>query len=544
MAAHFNVADIFEMVVDEVPERTALVCGDYRSTYKQLEERANRLADYLRQQGIGAGDHVGLYLYNYHEYIEGMMACFKLRAVPININYRYVAEELLYLFDNADIKAVIYGREFAPLITELYDQLPLLKTLIHVQDGTDAQLNKLDTIDYPEALEQGSPARNFEERSDDDWFIVYTGGTTGMPKGVIWPHKGLIFGGLGGLGHYTGKPIETPEEAKENVHKNPMLVMLPLAPLMHGACWWAAIIALSCGQRIVLNPARSLNGEEVWELVAREEVSSISLVGDAMAIPLLDALKANPDRWEFPSLINIGSGGAVFSNWVQQDFQKIFPDIYITNVFGSSETGFQGGDNGQKSDGLGRIERGPHANVITEDHRIVEPGSGEQGYLARSGATPIGYYKDPKKTAETFITIDGTLWVLTGDLSTVDSDGTIIVYGRGANCINSGGEKIFPEEVEQAVKSHPSVFDALVVGVPDPRFTQRVAAVVHLRSGTTIDLMQLQTECRKHVAGYKVPRELHVIDHIGRAPSGKPDYFWARKVVADGGHHVETQAVN
>ena len=536
--AAFNLADIIEIVTDAVPEREALVCGEQRLCYRDLEQRANRLAHFLHRQGIGPKQHVGLYLYNCNEYIEAMLACFKLRAVPININFRYVSEELRYIIDSADLAGIIHGREFIPRLLEVREAAPKPHTFIYVEDGSDADPAPLQAWEYEAALAAEKPERDFPQRSEDDLFILYTGGTTGLPKGVMWPHKDLIFGSFGGLGFYhPDGPIKKPEDVGPRAIDGFFSRSMPLAPLMHGACWWYACISLCCGHTLVLNPNRSLDGEQVWDIAEQEKVVGISFVGDAMAIPLLDALQEHPGRWQLDSLISIGSGGAVFSESVQEAYRKIFPALMITNTFGSSETGMQGVDDGAGDSGLGRIQRGEQADVVTAEHRFVAPGSGEQGYLARSGYTPVGYYNDPQRTAETFITIDGKRWVLTGDLATVDEKGGIIIFGRGANCINSGGEKIFPEEVEQAIKAHPDVYDALVVATPDKRFTEKVTAIVQPRPSQRLCLADIQEECRRHIAGYKVPRELHLIDHIGRTPSGKPDYRWAKKI-ADAGEHL------
>ncbi len=539
---HFNLADLIEIVIDTVPaEREALVCGDARQSYAELEARANRFAHYLQQCGVTPGQHVGLYLYNCNEYLEAMLGCFKVRAVPININYRYVGEELLYVFDNADLVALVHGREFMPKIAELREQAPRLQHFLFVEDGSTEDPAMLGAREYEEALQAHSPERDFAERSDDDLFILYTGGTTGLPKGVMWPHKALLYGSLGGAGFYhPDGPIKKPEDIVVRVTEGLEMRTLPLAPLMHGACWWLACISLLLGHTVVLSEKRSLDAVHVWDLVEREKVNMLSFVGDAMAIPLLDALRAEPGRWKIDSLFGIGSGGAVFSDWVQDGFREIFPKVVVTNSFGSSETGAQGQDDGKNREegGLGRIARGEHAQVITRDGRIIEPGSGEQGYLARSGHVPIGYYNAPEKSAEIFVEAGGRNWVLTGDRATVDADGGLVIFGRGVNCINSGGEKIFPEEVEIAIKQHPAVFDALVVATPDPRFNEKVTAVVQLRADCSLDLESLQQECRKHVAGYKIPRELHVVPELTRTPSGKPDYPGARKLALSGAHLV------
>ncbi len=534
MKKAFNLADMFEMVADAVPDRQALICGDARASYQQLEQRANRLAHVLAEAGVAAGDHVGLYLYNCNEYVESMLACFKLRAVPVNVNYRYVEEELDYLFNNADLVGCIHHREFAPLIASV--NAPKLKVLVAVEDGSDGAHSSLE---YETVLAGQSGQRDFGAREDDDLFLLYTGGTTGMPKGVMWPHKNLFFAALGGGGwfHPDG-PITEPEQIAGRIGDFP-IVGMALAPLMHGACWWYACIQLLAGNTLVLNPNRSLVGEQVWEIVEKEKVNSLTIVGDAMAIPLLDALDANPDRWDLSAIFNIGSGGAVFSVSKQEAFKKHFPNCFITNSFGSSESGNMGFDSGEKKGeekGLGNVQRSDFMDVIAggdgEPHHHAV--AGEMGIFSRSGYIPVGYYNEPEKTAETFVQVEGKTWLLTGDAARLEEDGSITVFGRGSNCINSGGEKIYPEEVEEALKTHPAVYDCLVVDTPDDRFGSKVTAVVALREGFELSLESLQEEARHHVAGYKLPRELHLVDDIPRTPSGKPIYPKARELALSG----------
>ena len=543
MAKHCNIADLFEMVADKVPGRSALVCGDQRATFAELEQRANKLAHYLASRGVGPGDHVGLYLYNCNEYLEGMMACFKIRAVPINVNYRYVQEELLYIFDNADMVACIHHEEFSPHIAEVKGSAPDLKTLIYVSDESGEDPSTINSIEYEASMSDQSDARDFEERADDDLFLLYTGGTTGMPKGVMWPHKNLFYAALGGGGwfHPDG-PITEPEQIAGRIGDF-AIVGMALAPLMHGACWWYAIIQMLGGNCVVLNPQRSLDGAEVWNIVEKEKVNSLSIVGDAMAIPLLDALRDNADRWDLSSVFSIGSGGAVFSASSQDEFKERFPNVIIMNSFGSSESGNMGFDSGEKKSevkGLGNVAQSDFMDVITDEegmpHAHVKPG--ETGIFARSGHIPVGYYNDPVKTAKTFVDVGGKTWLLTGDEARLEEDGSITVYGRGSNCINSGGEKIFPEEVEEAVKAHPDVFDCLVVDTPDDRFGSKVTAVVAARKGSVLSLDSIQEEARKHVAGYKVPRELHIVPEIPRAPSGKPAYPKAKEIAVSGEYKI------
>jgi len=534
MSKTFNIADMFELVADKVGDREALICGDYRATYKEFDQRSTQMAHYLASQGVKAGDHVGLFMYNCGEYLEGMMACFKIRAVPINVNYRYVGEELSYIFTNADMVACIHGREFVDTIQDIRAQVPDLRTFVSVEDGSDGDLSILGSVDYAEALAGQSTERNFEARSDDDLFILYTGGTTGYPKGVMWPHKNVFMAAMSGGGAFSGSPCEKPEDILDKVGEFPM-GGIALAPLMHGAAWWYACIMLLAGNKLVLNHYRSLKGEEVWSIVEAEKLNLIQIVGDAMAIPLLESLKENEGRWDLSSVFNIGSGGAVFSEAKQQEFKDAFPNCFITNAFGSSESGQMGADSGDKKDdkaGLGNIVKSEFMDVIiTEEdgsYRHAQPG--EVGDFSRSGYIPRGYYNDPVKTAKTFVEVEGKTWLLTGDQAKLEEDGaSMTIYGRGSNCINSGGEKIFPEEVEQALKAHPDIYDTLVVATPHDRWGEQVTAVVSLKEGvSSVSLENVQEEARKHIAGYKVPRAIHVAKEIGRLPNGKPDYKWAK----------------
>jgi acyl-CoA synthetase (AMP-forming)/AMP-acid ligase II len=528
MTLSFNLADLIESVCDVIPDREAVIDGDRRFTYSQLDERANRLAHVLQARGIRQGDHVGLYLYNGIEYLEGTLAAFKIRAVPININYRYVEEELHYLFDNADLVALIHHREFAPRIAAVAPRIPSLKTFISVDDGSDADLSPLDAIDYEAAVAAASAARDFGERSGDDMYILYTGGTTGMPKGVMWRQEDLFFAALMGGKPY-GDPPERPDQVAENAAEGGGLITLPSAPLMHGAAQWATLIFLLSGGKIVLAPGKKFDPEAIWALVEREKVQTLQVVGDAMARPLAEALEGSTH--DLSSLIVIGSGGATFSEGVKEQLKEKLADIMLLDSFGGSEGGNQGQSVPREADSLGpRFKADETTAVLDEDLKPLPPGTGKVGMLARKGRIPLGYYKDEEKTARTFIEANGARWVVAGDMAMVEADGTVTLLGRGTNCINSGGEKIFPEEVEAALRTHPAVFDAIVVGVPDDRWGERIAAVVAPRPGESPTLESLDQHCRTHISGYKVPRELHLVDEIQRQPSGKPDYKWAKAV--------------
>lgn len=531
----FNIADLFESVVSVAGEREALVCGERRLSYAELDARANRLAHYLASQGIAAGDHVGMYMYNCAEFLEIMLACFKIRAIPINVNYRYVADELRYMFDNADLVGLFYNREFTPLVADAAAGFPALQHFVYIDDDSGKEAECLAAVSIEEAMACASPEREFAERSGDDLYIIYTGGTTGMPKGVMWRHTDLFFAGLQG-GNPGGQPITRPEELAELVEGNDSpMATLPVAPFIHGAAQWGALIGLFGGGKVVVQPGRSMRPELIWELVEAERVAIMTIVGDAMASPLADVLERPGAAYDLSSLIVIGSAGAIFSESVKERLRSKLGSTMFIDSFGSTESGHTGSmtlARSQSDSGHPCFSVADNVTVVDEDLRRLEPGSGVVGMLARKGHLPVGYYNDPEKTAKTFVEIDGERWVIPGDLATLENDGTVTVYGRGAVCINSGGEKIFPEEVEEVLKAHPSVADVLVVGVPDPRWGQKVAAVVRVRDGTRASAEELEIHCRQHVAGYKVPRLFCMVADVARQPSGKPDYKWAREVAS------------
>ena len=534
----FNMADLFENVADAVPDREAIVCADKRLAFAELDERATRMAHALSKAGVKQGDHIGLYLYNGIEYMEGMLAAFKISAVPVNINFRYVEEELYYLFENADLVGIIHHREFGPRIAAVAERLPKLKTFFAVEDGSDADCSAIGSLNYDEELANASPERDFAPRSADDLYIVYTGGTTGLPKGVMWRHQDLFFAALMGGNPY-GPPPERPEQVGENAKLGPVLTAAPAAPLMHAAAHWTALIYLLSGGKLVLTPGTGFDAGRIWKLVEQEKVQVMAIVGDAMARPLADALDEPDASYDTSSLFAIGSGGATYSEGVKAQLKKHLPNVLLLDTFGGSEGGNQGrGVEATESQTGPRFQADETSAVLDEDMKPLPPGTGKIGMLARKGRIPLGYYKDEEKTAKTFIEADGTRWVVAGDMATIEADGTITLLGRGSNCINSGGEKIFPEEVEAALRSHPKVFDAIVVGVPDQRFGERVAAVVSAREGQTPTLEELDAHCRTCFASYKVPRELHLVPSMLRSPSGKPDYPWARELAIEGEHQV------
>jgi len=521
----FNLADLYEAVADAVPDRLAVVAGHRRLTYRALDDRANRVAHYLRDVGVVPGQHVGIYSFNRAEWLESMLGCFKARVVPININYRYVVDELRYLFDNADLVALIFEAEFGPHVASVTPGLPKLRHLVQLDDGSGTVTDGLGPVDYEEALASANSSRDgLTPRSPDDLYVLYTGGTTGMPKGVMWRAEDIFFAAMGG-GNYGGPGIERPPDITSSLSAAPG-VSLALAPLMHGNAQWSAFVTLFGGNTVVLNASRRFDADEIWDLVDRESVSVISLVGDAMARPLVDALA---QRAAPASLFALVSGGAILSPSIKQELNDRAPNVAIIDAFGASETGANGAVD--VTDKGPRFQMNEWTTVITEDGEVAPVG--EIGLLARRGHVPVGYYKDAEKTAATFTVLNGVRWAIPGDRAVIEEDGKINVLGRGSQCINTGGEKVFPEEVEAVLKSHPDVFDAIVVGIPDDRWGETVAAVVAPRDGHTVTLEQLSEHCRTALAGYKVPRRVIVVDVVERTPAGKPNYRWAKKTALD-----------
>ncbi len=522
----YNLADLWEKVVDTVPEREALVCGDRRLTFAQAEERTNRLAHHLQSQGVGPGDHVALYLYNGIAYLEAMLAAFKLRAVPINVNYRYVEEELRYLLADADAKAVVFHREFAPKLVSVRPDLPQLRGFIAVDDESDAGIAALGAVEYEAALAGASPERDFAPRSADDLYILYTGGTTGMPKGVMWRAEDIFFGAFGGGG--IGNEIKEPEEIADRALEG-RTRCLAACPFMHGTAHWMAFGALYTGGCVVISPDRHLDPVRLWGLVAREEVNFLVIVGDAFARPLVEALDDGAAGVDVSCCTVVLSGGAILSPTIKGRLAEKLPGSLIIDGYGSSESGGQGqsitvaGGDVQQAP---RFSVNAQTTVLDDELRPAAPGV--VGKLARRGRIPLGYYNDPEKTAATFPVVDGVRWSVPGDHARIEDDGTITLLGRGSVSINTGGEKVYPEEVEAALKGHPKVFDAVVVGVPDERWGERVVALVQPRPGEQPDFDELDAHTRQYVAGYKAPRDVVLVDTIVRSPSGKPDYRWGK----------------
>jgi 3-oxocholest-4-en-26-oate---CoA ligase len=527
-----NIADLAEHAIDAVPDRIALICGDDQLTYAQLEEKANRLAHYLLDQGVKKDDKVGLYCRNRNEIVIAMLGIVKAGAILVNVNYRYVEGELRYLFENSDMVALVHERQYSDRVANVLPDTPNVKTVLVVEDDSDVgdeAYQSYGGVEFYSAIAQGSAERDFGERSADDIYLLYTGGTTGFPKGVMWRHEDIYRVLFGGTDFATGEFVKDEHDLAKAAAQNPPMIRYPIPPMIHGATQSAMWMSIFSGQTTVLAP--EFNADEVWRTIHDHRVNLLFFTGDAMARPLLDALVADND-YDLSSLFLLASTAALFSPSIKERLLELLPNRVITDSIGSSETGFGGTSIVAKDaphSGGPRVTIDHRTVVLDEDGNEVKPGSGVRGLIAKKGNIPVGYYKDEKKTAETFKTINGVRYAIPGDYAQVEEDGTVTMLGRGSVSINSGGEKIYPEEVEAALKGHPDVFDALVVGVPDARYGQHVAAVVQARPGARPTLSELDSFVRAEIAGYKVPRSLWLVDEVKRSPAGKPDYRWAKE---------------
>jgi len=520
----YNLAELFEAVAFADPDREVLVVGDRRLTYRQLDERANRLANVLRVAGIGPEDTVGLQLANGSEYVEGMVAAFKLRAIPVNINYRYVERELRYLYDDAGLSALLVHRAFAPRAAPVLAEHPM-RVVLDVDDGSGEE-PVAGAVPYEGALSTAAPSQpDTPGRSSDDHYLIYTGGTTGMPKGVVWRHEDIFKSAMGGGDVVqSGDFVSGPEELAKRLPENG-ITALATPPLMHAAAHWLTFHQLFTGGKVVMMPLGRFDPKEIWSTIEREGVFNIVLVGDAMVKPLMDAL-ASDSEIKADSLWVLASSGAPLSQHNKDRVAELLPGRMLIDSLGSSETGVLGA----KSEATFKLS--DQTAVLKPDGVPVTPGSSETGKVARRGHVPLRYHNDPEKSAATFVEVDGVRWALTGDEAMVEPDGSVRMLGRGSQCINTGGEKVYPEEVEEPLKAHPAVEDALVVGIPDERWGERVAAVVQLVPGAALGLEELQTHLREHVAAYKLPRDLVLVEQVVRSPAGKADYRWAKETAS------------
>jgi len=535
-----NIADLFEHAVDVVPDNPALKVGDRVATYAELERDSNRLAHYLASRGVEAGDHVAIYSKNSVEHVIAVLATVKLRATTINVNYRYVEGELDYLFDNSDSVAVIFERTYAPLVARCAPKHARLKTFVAIPDviepDDDSDISSFGGVLYADAIADQSDARDFAERSPDDLHIIYTGGTTGFPKGVMWRHEDFwrVLGG--GIDFYTGEPLSEYDQSKQ-AGQDGRMVTFPLSPLMHGGAQAGLLMHLFAGHLTILEP--KFDPQRTWEIIDENCVMLIFMTGDAMARPLIEEFErkaATGSPYSGTSLFAVSSSAAIFSPEVKERWIKALPNPVYTDSVGASETGFQGMGMQDKehisSDGP-VVGLGPNSVVLDERNRPLDLATnvGEVGRLARGGSVPVGYYKDPEKSAATFLEIDGTRYSVPGDFARIEEGNRVTLLGRGSNCVNTGGEKVYPEEVEMAIKRHPAVYDVLVVGVPDEKYGQAVAAAVQVREGMTVELEELREFLREFLSGYKLPRAMTIVPEIPRNATGKAQYPRAKELV-------------
>jgi acyl-CoA synthetase (AMP-forming)/AMP-acid ligase II len=535
----FNLARLHEAIAAVAPDRECLVFRDRRLSWADVTDRTRRLADVLRSAGLGCHrergalanwesgqDHIALYLHNGNEYLEGMLGAFKARCVPVNVNYRYVEEELVYLFENAQTRAVIYHARFAPTLARIRAKLGGVRVWIQVADESGAPLLP-GAVEYEAALATASPATPVG-LTPDDLYVLYTGGTTGMPKGVLWRQQDIFRAAL------YPRPTATCEEVVAHA-ENGEIRALPAPPFMHGAAHWAAFNLWFVGGTIVVqsHPDR-LDPADIWSTVARERVSALTIVGDAFGRPLADELRRG--RYDVSSLRILTSGGAILTAALKRELLELLPGVRLLDALGSSESGAQAHHTSENSGAAetGHFALAPGNLVLRADlSGPVAPGGGEQGWLARSGAVPLGYFGDPEKTAKTFPVIGGVRYAVPGDRAMLEADGRLRLLGRDSVTINTGGEKVFAEEVEHALKHHPAVYDAVVVGTPHARWGQQVTAVVRLRAGESPSEEALLAVARAHVAAYKLPKRFVFVDEIRRSPSGKADYRWAKEIALE-----------
>ena len=524
----WNFADAYEAMAAAVPNRPCQIQGERVISWAEFDHRADALAADMLAAGLTHQSKVAAYLFNCPEYLETYVAAFKGGFAPVNTNYRYGHDEIVYLFDNADAEAVVFHAAFLELVEKVRHELPKVRRWYCVADGTAPVPDWAVDYETVATTAVDGPVRGPWGRSGDDLLLLYTGGTTGMPKGVMWRQDDLFnVLGAGGQALLGIGPAESIEElAGRQSDDQPGFVMLSACPLMHGTGQFSSLIAMNLGGCIVTLPSRHFDVGELLGVVEHRGVNSLIIVGQAFAGPILDALDASPGKWDLSSLIMMSSSGVMWSQENKEGLLRHMPQAALFDSFGSSEAVGMGASvsTAGGASQTARFMLGPSCAVFTEDGRRVEPGSGERGLVAVGGFIPLGYYKDEAKTAQTFRTFEGRRWSVPGDWAEVNEDGTLVLLGRGSVCINTGGEKVFPEEVEEALKTHPSERDAVAVGLPDQRFGETICAVVEAADGAEPTLHELADHVKEHLAHYKAPRHLVLVDTIGRAPNGKVDY--------------------
>lgn len=542
--ASFDLSTVFRTAAETIPDNEVLIWRDRRLTYAAMDARIDGVAHYLAAQGLGchterdqlAGhqsgqDHIGLYLRNGNAYLEAMVAAHRARVAPFNVNYRYVEEELLYLLADSNARALVYAAEFAPHVQAIRGRLPNLAVLIQVDDGSGNDLLP-DAVDYESITATAQPAGGMPTPSGDDLYILYTGGTTGMPKGVLWRQHDIFMSAMGGRPFPAGTPLNTYADLAEQVRTQAGIrSLLLIPPLMHGAAQWGAFNTITTGGWIAIpDDVVRFDADAILRLAERERVLSIPVVGDAMARPLVDQIEKGD--YDLSGLLAMTNGGAPLSPTVRDRLLTALPNLMILDAVGASESGAQMtmvATRGAETRAATFTPLADTTVVATDFSRVLNPGDGD-GWLARREFVPLGYLGDAEKTARTFPTIDGVRWSIPGDKANYLADGQIELLGRDSVTINSGGEKIFAEEVERAVASHPAVYDVVVTGRPSERWGNEVVAIVQFAEGRSASDTELAEACRAHIADYKIPKAFVHSDKIVRSPAGKADYRWARAV--------------
>jgi 3-oxocholest-4-en-26-oate---CoA ligase len=537
---NWNYADVWETVADIRPDNIAVTQGDRHVSWGEFDRGADGVAQFLLDQGVGQQDKIAIYLYNCPEYLQASFGAIKIGLVPVNTNYRYGDDELSYLWNNADAVAVVFHGTFVERIERIRDRVPDVRTWLWVNDGSGPCPDW--AIPYEEAAKSASTRVAAPwGRSGNDLLMIYTGGTTGMPKGVMWRQDDLFVRLItGGIRQY---PVDGGIDAVRQslTTDDRATTLMPACPLMHGTGWFTTNTCLAEGGRIALLTSRKYDPVELLDTVAREKVNGLVIVGDPFSRPLLDALDAQPGHWDLSSLMLVISSGAMWSESIKTDLLRHHPGMLLVDAFSSSEaigmgTSVSGAGNAAAT---AKFALGPDVKVLKDDGTEVTPGSDEIGVLALGGRNPLGYYKDEEKSENTFRTIKGVRYSVPGDFAQVDTDGTIHLLGRGSVCINSGGEKIFPEEVEEALKTHESIRDAVVVGIPHPTFGEEIVGVIETGGATPPTETEVIEYVKQRLAGYKAPRRVRIVDTIGRAPNGKVDY---RRHRAESIEDLETTA--
>jgi len=530
---NLNIATAWEAISDQIGDLTAISTSENSESWEEFEKRSASLAKTFSEKGLKRDSKVAFYCYNGPEYLEGQFAAFKIRAIPANVNYRYLDEELAYILNNADAEAILFDSSLTERVDSVRSRCPKLKVFVRIGGGSSEDW----ITDYEEAVNNDTLPRI--ERSGDDLWFLYTGGTTGSPKAVMWSHAGLL-GGMAETFRSLGEKIpENSEEAasiaKRVTSEGKEIRQLCAAPLMHGTSSLTALSTHTHGGLVSTLSSRTFDPRELWEMVEKCKITMLTIVGDAFARPMIEELEnsfTNDIAWDITSLRLVMSSGVMFSAPLKERLLDLH-SCTILDALGSSEgtgMGKQVTSRRRKDTGTARFFLGEHTRVLTENGEEVKPGSNMTGKLALGYPLPVGYYKDPEKTEATFPTINGRRWSIPGDWASVEKDGSITLLGRGSECINTGGEKVFPEEVEEALKINPLVVDCNVVGISDERWGQAVTAVVEIKTGATLEEAELLTEVKERLAGYKVPKSVIFVEKLKRGPNGKADYRWARDI--------------